>query len=148
MLGVSWVICGREKLLWVPECDSDWDMYLEQHPVDELPKKYCTKFLVSCGIRNKDIRNVIIKASEGVPYYLNLSVDTFEKISKKRQPVPEDFGKTQPEIFNTFVKYLDSNEIKALEVLSVPNFWDRDLFKTLMAEFDTGYHCIQIFRIN
>ena len=46
MLGVSWVICGREKLLWVPECDSDWDMYLEQHPVDELPKKYCTKFLV------------------------------------------------------------------------------------------------------
>lgn len=31
MLGVSWVICGREKLLWFPECDSDWDMYLEQH---------------------------------------------------------------------------------------------------------------------
>ncbi|MCO5380743.1 MAG: tetratricopeptide repeat protein [Methanosarcina barkeri] len=140
MLGVSWVICGREKLLWVPECDSDWDMYLEQHPVDELPKKYCTKFLVSCGIRNKDIRNVIIEASERVPYYLNLSVDTFEKISPKKQPAPEDFGKTQPQIFKTFVKYLDSNEIKALEVLSVPNSWDRKLFKTLMAEFDTGYH--------
>jgi tetratricopeptide (TPR) repeat protein len=140
MLGVSWVICGRDKLLWVPECDSDWDMYLEQHPVDELPKKCCTQFLVSCGIRNKDIRNVIIEASERVPYYLNLSVDTFEKISLKKQPAPEDFGKTQPQIFKTFVKYLDSNEIKALEVLSVPNSWDRKLFKTLMAEFDTGYH--------
>lgn len=83
MLGVSWVICGREKLLWVPECDSEWDMYLEQHSVDELPESYCTKFLEDCGIENKDIRDIIIKASEGVPYYLNLSVDTFEKIYKK-----------------------------------------------------------------
>lgn len=140
MLGFSWVICGREKLLWVPECDSDWDMYLAQYQIDELPRKDCLKFLVNCGIINKDIQSVIIKASEGVPYFLNLSVDTYEKIKKKRQPIPEDFGKTQPEIFNKFVKYLDSNEIKALEVLSVPNSWDGHLFKKLMTEFDTGYH--------
>ncbi len=139
MPGVSWVICGREKLLWVPDYDPDWDMYLEQHPVDELPKKDCTKFLVSCGIRNKNIRNIIIKASERVPYYLNLSVDTFEKISKKRQPISEEFGKTQLEIFNTFVKYLSTSEIRALEVLSAPNFWDRDLFEILMKNFDTGF---------
>ncbi|AKB52613.1 hypothetical protein MSBRW_3360 [Methanosarcina barkeri str. Wiesmoor] len=139
MLGVSWVICGREKLLWFPECDSDWDMYLEQHSVDELPESYCTKFLEDCGIENKDIRDLIIKASEGVPYYLNLSVDTFEKINKKRQPVSKYFGKTQPEIFNIFVKYLDHNEIRALEVLSAPNFWDRDLFEILMKKFDPGY---------
>ena len=139
MLGVSWVICGREKLLWVPECDFDWDMYLEQHSVDELPESYCTEFLEDCGIENKDIRDIIIKSSEGVPYYLNLSVDTFEKINRKRQPISEDFGKTQPEIFNTFVKYLNHNEIRALEVLSTPNFWDRDLFKILMKKFDTGF---------
>jgi tetratricopeptide (TPR) repeat protein len=139
MLGVSWVICGREKLLWVPECDSDWDMYLEQHPVDELPESYCQEFLEDCGVENKDIRNVIIKASEGVPYYLNLSVDTYEKIGKNRQPVSEDFGKTQKEIFNTFVKYLNNNEIRALKVLSVPNSWDRTLFEILMKKFDSGY---------
>jgi len=138
MLGVSWVICGREKLLWVPECDSDWDMYLEQHSVDELPESYCTEFLEDCGIENKDIRDIIIKASEGVPYYLNLSIDTFEKMCKRRQPVSKDFGKTQPEIFNIFVKYLDHNEIRALEVLSAPNFWDRDLFEILMKKFDPG----------
>ena len=116
MLGVSWVICGREKLLWVPECDSEWDMYLEQHPVDELPKKHCTEFLGKPVVSEIRIfRNVIIKASEGVPYYLNLSVDTFEKISKKRQPVPEDFGKTQPEIFNTFVKYLIAMKLELLK---------------------------------
>jgi len=139
MKGVSWVICGRNELLWVPECDEDWKMYLEQHPVDELPESYCQEFLEDCGIENKDIQNVIIKASEGVPYYLNLSVDTYEKISKKRQPVSEDFGKTQKEIFNTFVKYLNDNEIRALKVLSVPNSWDRALFEILMRKFDSGY---------
>ncbi|MDY9926604.1 tetratricopeptide repeat protein [Methanosarcina sp.] len=138
MSGVSWVICGREKLLWVPECDSDWDMYLEQHQVDELPESYCREFLEDCGIENKDIRDIIIKASERVPYYLNLSVDTFEKINKKRQPVSKDFGKTQPEIFNIFVKYLSAGEIRAFEVLSAPNFWDRDLFEILMKKFDPG----------
>ena len=138
MSGASWIICGREKLLWVPECDSDWDMYLEQHSVDELPESYCTEFLEDCGIENKDIRDIIIKSSEGVPYYLNLSIDTFEKINRKRQPITEDFGKTQPEIFNTFVKYLSTSEIRALEVLSAPNFWDRDLFEILMKKFDPG----------
>ena len=138
MQRVSWIISGRDKLRWVLECDSDWEMYLEQRPVDELPKNECTKFLISCGIKNKDIRNVIIGASERVPYYLNLSVDTFEKIKiyKKRQPVLEDFGKTQPKIFATFVKYLDKSEIRALKVLSAANFWNRDLFERLMKKFD------------
>ncbi|MDY0129161.1 MAG: tetratricopeptide repeat protein [Methanosarcina vacuolata] len=139
MKGVSWVICGRDELLWVPECDEDWKMYLEQHPVDELPEIYCQEFLEDCGIENKDIRNIIIKASEGVPYYLNLSVDTYEKIGKNRQPVSEDFEKTQKKIFNTFVKYLNDNEIRALKVLSVPNSWDRALFEILMKKFDSGY---------
>ena len=140
MLHVSWIICGREKLLWVPECDSEWDIYLEQHSVDELPEIYCQKFLKKCRIGDKDIRNVIIKASEGVPYYLNLSVDTYEKIKiyKKRKQTPEDFDKTQRKIFDTFVKYLSTSEIRALEVLSAPNFWDRDLFEILMKKFDSG----------
>lgn len=138
MFGISWVICGREKLLWL-ECDADWKLYLKTQPVDELEDSHCIEFLEDCGIENKDIQDKIVKASEGVPYYLNLSVDTFEKIKSIRQPVPEDFGRTKPEIFNTFVRYLNGNEIRALKVLSAPNFWDRDLFKTLMTKFDTGF---------
>ena len=37
------------------------------------------------------------------------------------------------------MKYLEGNEIRALEVLSAPNFWDRDLFEILMKKFDTGF---------
>ncbi|MFZ2497858.1 tetratricopeptide repeat protein [Methanosarcina sp.] len=138
MPGVSWVICGREKLQ-LDKHNKGCEIFLESHPLDELPERYCQMFLEDCGIECKEIRDKIIKASEGVPHYLNLSMDTFEKIYKKREPISEDFGKTQPEIFNKFVQYLDRNEIRALEVLSVPNFWDRDLFKILMKEFDTGF---------
>ena len=142
MPGLSWVICGREKLPEDFEYDPVWEMSLEQHQVDKLSKKYSDKFLEGCGIENKDIRDIIIKASDGVLYYLNLSVDTYEMIKtcKKRQPIPEDFGKTQHEIFKKFVNCLDADEIRVLKVLSVPNFWDLDLFKMLIwAEFDTRY---------
>ncbi len=140
MSGVSWIICGREKLLWTSECDPDWGMYLEHQPVEDLPENYSAVFLKKCGIKEKGIQEVIITASKGVPFYLNLSVDTYEKIiiNEKRLPAPEDFGKTQPEIFKTFVKYLYTNEIRALKVLSIPNFWDQELFKVLMNEFDPG----------
>jgi len=113
-------------------------MFLEQHQVEELPENECIRFLEDCCIENEDIRDIIIEASEGVPYYLNLSVDTFEKIKiyKKRQPISEDFGKTQPEIFKKFVKYLDKSETHALKVLSATNLWDRDLFEILMTRFD------------
>ena len=67
-----------------------------------------------------------------------MSVDHFEKISQKREPTLADFPKTQPEICSKFVKYLNRNETRALEVLSAPNFWDRDLFKILVEEFDPG----------
>jgi tetratricopeptide (TPR) repeat protein len=137
MLGVSWVICGREELLW-HRYDKDCEISLESHSVDELPENFCQEFLEDCGIGSKEIRDIIVKASEGVPYYLNLSVDIFEKIYKEREPLTKDFGKTQPEIFERFVRYLEDYEIRSLEVLSAPNFWDRDLFKILMNEFDPG----------
>jgi len=140
MPGISWIISGREELRWASICDPDWEMFLEQYQVAKLSENDCIQFLEECCIENKDIRDIIIEASEGVPYYLNLSVDTFEKIKiyKKRQPISEDFGKTQPEIFKKFVKYLDKSETHALKVLSATNFWDRDLFEILMTRFDTG----------
>jgi len=137
MHGVSWIISGREKLRWASVCDQKWQMWLEQQEVEELSKYYCTIFLKKCLIKDKDIQEIIINASKGVPLYLSVSVRTFEDIiiNKKRQPTSEDFGKTQPEIFENFVRYHDKSEIHALEALSVLNFWNRDIFDLLMKYF-------------
>lgn len=138
--GVSWVICGREQIksLWV-EDEKDWEMCMKEYPIEDLPEKYGEQFLKECGVEEKDIRDVIVKASEGVPYYLNLSVDTYEQVSRRKKPEAKDFAGTKKEVFEKFVKYLDKNEIRTLNVLSAPNSWDRNLFELLIKKFNPTY---------
>lgn len=139
MPGVSWVICGREQIksLWV-EDEKDWEMCMKEYPIEDLSEEYSEQFLKEY-IEEEDIRSIIVKASEGVPYYLNLSVDTYEQVSRIKKPEPENFADTKKKIFGTFVKYLDENQIRALNILSVPNSWDHNLFGMLMEEFNRNY---------
>ena len=133
-----WVICGREALRW-GEVDEDWKNHLDQHILGKLPEKYAINLLEQCGITEKDIHKVLIESSEGVPYYLELSIDTYRKIKKRKQPAPEDFAKVPDEIFCRFVKYLDREEKETLKVLSTPRYWDRELFEILVEKFKTEY---------
>jgi tetratricopeptide (TPR) repeat protein len=137
--GVSWVICGREQIksLWV-EDEQDWETCMKEYHMEDLPEKYSEQFLKEY-IEEEDIRSVIVKASEGVPYYLNLSVDTYEQVSRNKKPEAKNFAGTKKEIFDTFVKYLDNNEKRTLYILSAPNSWDRDLFETLIKKFNPTY---------
>jgi len=133
-----WVICGREELRW-KEVDNDWNNYLEQYNLKKFPKKYALIFINLCGIKENEIKRVIIKASECVPYYLELEIDTYNEISKTRSPKPDVFAKTHSEIFDRFMKYLNGPEQETLKVLSTPRFWNRDIFNSLIEKFKTGY---------
>lgn len=133
-----WVICGREPLRW-EEVDEDWKNYLDQRKIEKLPEKDALDLLKRCGITEEDVQKVLIESSEGVPYYLELSIDTYRKIKKKKQPSPENFAKVPDGIFCRFVKYLDREEKETLKVLSVPRYWDRELFEILVEKFNTGY---------
>ncbi len=139
MPGVSWVICGREQIksLWV-EDEQDWEICMKEYPIEDLPEKYSEQFLKEY-IEEKDIRNVIVKASEGVPYYLNLSVDIYEQVSRSKKPEIKDFPNTKKDVFEKFVKYLDNNEKRTLYILSAPNSWDRNLFEILINKFNPTY---------
>jgi len=136
---VLWVICGREALRW-EEMDSEWSKYLTQYEVEELLRKYCMEYLEIREITDKEIQEAIFKGSKGVPYYLELSADTYVKIVENdEKPKPEDFGNNHQEIANKFFRFLSSEEKNSLNVLSIPHFWDYDLFKYLVKEFNTGY---------
>lgn len=139
MPGVSWVICGRKQIksLWVKD-EQEWEMCLKEYPIEDLPEEYSEQFLKEY-IEEEDIRSVIVKASEGVPYYLNLSVDTYEQVSRIKKPEVKDFPNTKIEVFEKFVKYLDNNEKRTLYILSAPNSWDWNLFKKLINEFNPTY---------
>ena len=136
---VLWVICGREALRW-EELKNEWSEYLIQYEVEKLLREYCTEYLETRGITEKEIQEAIFKGSKGVPYYLELSADTYVKIVENgEKPKPEDFGDNHQEIANRFFRFLSPEEQNSLNVLSIPHFWDYDLFKYLVKEFNTGY---------
>lgn len=119
--------------------DEDWKNHLDQRKLGKLPEEDSIDLLEQCRIPEEDIQNVLIESSEGVPYYLELSIDTYRKIKKRKQPSPEDFAKVPDGIFCRFVKYLDREEKETLKVLSTPRYWDRELFEILVENFKTGY---------
>ena len=106
-----------KKLTWEEEpC-------LAQEPVEDLPEEDALELLQHYGISDEKIRARIVEGS-CVPYYLVLSVDTHQQISKQRQPEVDDFAKTRKEVFTCFVRHLTKAEIEMMKVLSSARFWD------------------------
>ena len=138
--GILWIICGREKLRW-EEVEPDWGKVLDQHLLGDLADEDAERFLRSCGIENKEILRTIIEGGKGVPYYLDLTVDTYYEIKERhhRNPTPADFAQTHQEILERFLLYLDRTEIETLKVLSEARKWDKSIFELLVTHFKTGY---------
>lgn len=149
---VLWVICGREKLRW-EEKDEEWKKYIEEHLLGRLSDEDSKYFLKTCGVDKEDVQNVIVKASKGVPHFLDLAVDTYYEISSKynREPETKDFAKTQHEVLERFLRYPDKTEIATLNVLSSARFWNAEIFKILVEDFKTGYPVLnmsELFRFS
>ena len=136
---VLWVICGREHLRW-NEVDPDWKNYMDQHLVGDLADSDAKYLLQMRGITNTELQEAIVQASAGVPFYLDLAIESYERISNIRQePLPADFSGTHNDILERFLRYLDRSEKTALEVLSATRFWNRNIFDLLLTNFDTGF---------
>ena len=136
---VLFVICGREKLIWDKE-DNAWQSDLNQHLIGNLSDLDAGKFLSSCQIINPELQQRIIADSEGVPFYLDLCVDTFERIQQHRTPTADDFARVgKAELFERFMRYLDRSETETLKMLAFPRFYTADIFSLLVREFETGY---------
>jgi tetratricopeptide (TPR) repeat protein len=137
---VLWVITGRERLRW-EELDEDWRGYQHQHLVGGLTEEDARRFLASCGLTEEALQKVIVEGSKGVPLYLDLAVDTYLQIkaTQQKDPAPSDFQGTPRDVLDRFLHYLDRSETETLKVLSVARFWGRELFESLIEQFDTGY---------
>ncbi|KKH45727.1 tetratricopeptide repeat protein [Methanosarcina sp. 1.H.A.2.2] len=142
-----WVICGREKLRWEEE-EKDWSNYLDQYKLEKLPDEDALNFLNLCKVEDEEIQRVIVKGSEGVPYYLELAVDTYTEIIKTSYPKPEDFARTHSKIFVRFMKHLDTQEQETLKIISTLRFWNVDILRALVNTFMTGYSLTKLSELN
>ena len=136
---VLFVLSGREKLQWELENEM-WVDRIQIVPLDVLEPEHARQYLSVCKIEAEAIQNSIIRAAQGHPYYLDLCVDTYYKLLDASKPVTTDsFGGGFQEILERFFRSLDKSEISVLRVLSVPRFYDFEVFEILNSRFRTGY---------
>lgn len=136
--GVLWVISSRDALKW-GATDPEWcEPYLERHAIGDLPPHDRLDFLTSCGVEGP-VARVIAEASNGVPFYLNVSVDHWESIRQEREPAAGDFGESPGDLLSRFIGHVPQPEEELLKVLSIPRSWDRELFEVLVRRFNISF---------
>lgn len=104
------VIASRDKIKWYKE-DEEWEQYLNQHLLDRLSDEDCCYYLKSVPIQNENIIDSITKSSQGLPLYLDISVDIYEnKINNGEEVHENDFVFDGPKLIKRYVKYLSKEE--------------------------------------
>lgn len=145
---ILFVISGREELLWSLDSQFPSDK-IKSIQLEMLSYDYAKRFLESCQITDCDIQERIITSSNGYPYYLDLCVDTYYKLSNNGSVITIDsFGSGFQEIQELFFRSLTTPEVETLKVLSIPRFYDFEIFKYLINEFNTGYPISNIHNFN
>lgn len=136
---VLFVICGRESLEW-EKYNEAWTHILNHHLIENLANNDAETFLKNCGIEETDIRNKMITSSNGYPYHLDLSVDTYFEMKNRGEVIDKGkFGSNPREILDRFLQYLTDYEIETLKIMSIPRFYNREIFTTLLTNHPTGY---------
>ena len=135
---VLWVIGGRDRLSWEEGYDQGWSEACEQHLVGQLSEEDARSFLAKRGIEEPTIVEKILGQAAGVPFYLELETQLYDK-TPAEQRTPELFGGSQQEQIDRLLTHLDASERATLKLLAAFGIWDRELFSQAVSHFATGY---------
>ncbi|TCJ34159.1 phosphotransferase [Parafrankia sp. BMG5.11] len=131
------VIASREPLRW-ELTEPSWEDHITVCGIDGLPMEARLELLDAGGIADPVQRQTIATASAGLPFYLNLAVDTHLQTGGRISGDPV----SQQEILARFLQHVESTEIRTLEILSPARIFDYDIFQTLAATFNLPSHRI------
>jgi tetratricopeptide (TPR) repeat protein len=135
---VLWLIGGRDRLSWEEVYDQAWSEACEQHLVGQLSEEDARSFLAKRGIKEPAILEKILRQAAGVPFYLELETQLYDK-TPAEQRTPEVFGGSQQEQIDRLLTNLDASERATLKLLAAFGIWDRELFSQAVTHFATGY---------
>ena len=135
---VLWVIGGRDRLSWEEGYDKAWSEACEQHLIGQLSDEDARSFLAKRGIKEPAIVDKILRQGAGVPFYLELETQLYDK-TPAAERTPEVFGGSQQEQIDRLLTHLDASERATLKLLAAFGIWDRELFSQAVTHFATGY---------
>ncbi len=134
------VITGKLNLKWQSRYGYWDETRLEQHEILGLTKDKAIEYLIGNSITDKNIQDRIYQGSEGVPLYLDVSIDTYNAIiNDDKTPVKENFGDTYQEVLERFTDKIPIEDFNALQILSCTRYWDVDVFGLLKSEFSDNF---------
>jgi tetratricopeptide (TPR) repeat protein len=134
---VLWVIGGRDCLSW-EGYDQGWSEACEQHLIGQLSEDDARSFLAKRGIKEPAVVEKILRQAAGVPFYLELETQLYDKTPAAGR-TPEVFGGSQRELIDRLLTHLDASERATLKLLAAFGIWDRELFSQAVTHFSTGY---------
>jgi hypothetical protein len=127
------VVASREPLSWESH-DPAWTEVIRHQRVDGLPMAARLELLADGGITDRAARQAIATASQGLPFYLHLAVDTRTTARQAAATVSSE------EILQRFLTHVPSDEIRTLELLSVARIFDFEIFQAMADAFDLPRH--------
>jgi tetratricopeptide (TPR) repeat protein len=126
------VVASRERLGWDVH-DEAWNELVHERRVDGLPMEARLDLLTEGGVTDHAARHAIAVASQGLPFYLHLAVDT-RTTARQRAVVSSE------EILHRFINHVAEEEIRTLELLSVARVFDFEIFQAVADAFDLPRH--------
>lgn len=129
------MIGSREPLRWDVH-DQDWADVVRVCDISGLPMPARLELLQAGGVTDVERRRSIAVASAGLPFYLNLAVDSHletDGVATRSQVSPE-------EILARFLEHVAVEEIRSLEVLSLARVFDFEIFQRLAGACDLPDH--------
>jgi tetratricopeptide (TPR) repeat protein len=127
------VVASREPLRW-QSYDPGWAEVTRQCQVGGLPMRARLELLTESGIADPADRASIARASAGLPFYLHLAIDTWTASGEPGRAVSPE------EIVQRFLQHVSGQEIRTLELLSIPRIFDFEIFQALADAFDLPRH--------
>ncbi|MFE4593889.1 hypothetical protein [Streptomyces laurentii] len=124
------VLASREELRWAVY-DPDWASVIRRSELDGLPMAARLDLLAQAGITEVPRQRSIARASEGLPFYLHLAVDTHLQNAAGRGSTG-----TAEEIVQRFLQHVSPDEVRILELLSMARTFDFGVFRAVGRAFD------------
>lgn len=139
------IIFGREEIEW----DDDWQEMISQYQLREFTADYSREYLQRVGIEEEGIVKRIMNSSKGYPFLLYLSAETYANIKNAgKEPSIEDFGGSHPKIIERFIYNLDKDTVEVLRLMSVPNYYNNEIFEMLIKAYNVSFPMTEYEQFN
>jgi tetratricopeptide (TPR) repeat protein len=128
------------SILWIVFAEKPVDLTTNTQniPIATLSDTQSQALVTRFSIENPEISQLIIQASEGIPLYLHLGVETYLTLKKQKAPQVKDFANNLQDILPKLSAAWDWYEQRIWQILSNYRNWNEILFAKLMSQLDNA----------